>query len=344
MKRPGTGYGNTDIVRWGTMHWLLVLTLLAFPALASDTDLTSSLVLEARIPLGNVYGRIDHLAIDMRHQRLFVAELGNNSMGVIDLGSRKIIHQINGLHEPQGMGYVPATDTVYVANGGNGSVTMFQGTDLSRIGTINVGSDADNVHVDSTNHQVIVGYGNGGLAIIDALDSNKIDRIQLHAHPEGFQIDPSTHYVFVNIPALHEIDIVDAVHRSLLRHWALKNLSSNFPIAIDPQSKRLFTAFRHPAVLSMLDMKDGTVISTIAGCGDADDVFSDTIHSLVYVSCGTGYLDVFSYRENTLTRIDHIKTVSGARTALFVPELGRLFLAVRTTFTESAAIWVYRVR
>ena len=38
------------------------------------------LVLEAKIPLGQVNGRIDHLAVDLKRQRLFVAELGNLRM------------------------------------------------------------------------------------------------------------------------------------------------------------------------------------------------------------------------------------------------------------------------
>lgn len=36
-----------------------------------------------------------------------------------------------------------------------------------------------------------------------------------------------------------------------------------------------------------------------------------------------------------------LPTAPGARTALFVPELDRLFLAVRARDQEPAAIWVY---
>jgi hypothetical protein len=37
-----------------------------------------------------------------------------------------------------------------------------------------------------------------------------------------------------------------------------------------------------------------------------------------------------------------IQTVSGARTSLFVPQLNRLFVAVRASGNERAALWVFR--
>ena len=68
------------------------------PAQSADTG---PLQLETKIPLGDVRGRIDHMAIDLKRQRLFVAELGNDSVGIVDLPNRKLISRIPGLKEPQ---------------------------------------------------------------------------------------------------------------------------------------------------------------------------------------------------------------------------------------------------
>ena len=106
-------------------------------------------MLEAKIALGKVSGRIDHLAIDIARKRLFVAELGNNSVGVIDLKERKLVTTIAGLAEPQGVGYVASTDTLYVANAGDGSVRLFRGPELAPAGRIELGDDADNIRVDA---------------------------------------------------------------------------------------------------------------------------------------------------------------------------------------------------
>src|SRR5437868_10209968 len=90
----------------------------------------SPLALEAKITLGDVRGRIDHLALDARGGRLFVAALGNNTVEVVDLKAGKVIQSISGLAEPQGVAYDPGEDLLYVANGNDGSLRMFHGSRL----------------------------------------------------------------------------------------------------------------------------------------------------------------------------------------------------------------------
>ena len=129
---------------------------------------------EAKIELGSVAGRIDHMAIDRARGRLFVAELGNNSVGVVDLDQRKVIHRITGLSEPQGIGYLAAADMAFVANGGDGVVHIYKGADYAPAGTIALGEDADNIRIDDSANRVIVGYGRGALALIDGGSKRKV--------------------------------------------------------------------------------------------------------------------------------------------------------------------------
>ena len=51
-----------------------VVALSVRDAVAQPAE-TAPLQLEAKIPLGNVRGRIDHMAVDLKRQRLFIAEL-----------------------------------------------------------------------------------------------------------------------------------------------------------------------------------------------------------------------------------------------------------------------------
>src|SRR5262245_51319558 len=132
------------------------------------------LQLETKIPLGEVAGRIDHLAIDLSRQRLFVAELGNDSVAIVDLNAREVRHVVTGLKEPQGIGYVPSSDMVFVANASDGAVLLFRGEDYEPVGRLDLGDDADNIRIDPVSGHVFVGYGDGALAIIDPATNGKL--------------------------------------------------------------------------------------------------------------------------------------------------------------------------
>jgi DNA-binding beta-propeller fold protein YncE len=299
------------------------------------------LVLETKIPLGEVSGRIDHLSIDVKRQRLFVAELGNDSVGVVDLAVGKVLRRITGMSEPQGVAYVPFADSVFVANAGDGSVHVLRGDDLAPIGRIELGEDADNVRVDTGRNRVLVGYGNGALAVIDPATRTKAADIRLKGHPESFQIDETGTKVFVNVPDARDVEVADLAsqaNRSLPTHGA----GSNFPMAIDRDAHRVLIVFRSPPTLMALSSRDGRIITKIETCGDADDVFVDPKRHHVYVSCGEGVVDVLDQLEAEYRWLARVPTVSGARTSLFVPELDRLFVAVRARSGEPAAIWVFR--
>jgi hypothetical protein len=309
------------------------------PAQAGDQAL---LVLDQKIPLGRVSGRIDHLAVDVGRQRLFVAELGNNSVAVVDLRAGSLMRTLGGLKKPQGVAHVKSTDTLYVANAGDGSVQLFQGPDLVVSGRIELGEDADNIRVDENSGNVFIGYGHGALAVIDPTRRAKIADIPLPAHPEGFQIAASGAQIFVNLPEVRQIAMVDVQERKVRVTWAINDRQQNFPMAIDEDRERVLVAFRNPATIAAFAVSDGSLAGSVESCGDADDLFVDVKRRRIYSSCGEGFLDVFESHGGRYVRMEHIATAAGARTSLFVPELDRLFLAVRATWTGPAAIWVFR--
>jgi len=300
------------------------------------------MTVEARIPLGQVRGRIDHLAIDLARKRLFVAELGNNSVSVVDLAGRKVSKRLSGLKEPQGVGYVPETDTLYIANAGDGSVRFFQGEGLPPSGRIELGEDADNIRVDSATGRVYIGFGNGAIAILDTVSRRKIGEIKLKAHPESFQLDPAGTKIWVNVPEGGQVAVLDRAAGKQVGTWPLKEARSNFPMAIDHDNRQVVIVARQPSRIIAFNEENGTIAAQSDTCADADDVFVDSRRKRVYVSCGEGFVDVFEKQPSAFQRLDRVRTVSGARTSLFVSDLDRLFLAVRASGGEPAAIWILR--
>jgi hypothetical protein len=330
---------NLSLIRGAALTLLLGGLPGARPTQAADAG---GLQLEAKIPLGSVRGRIDHLAIDLARQRLFVAELGNNTVAVVDLQRQQVTQTLAGLSEPQGVGYLPSSDTLYVASAGDGTVRLFEGASLKPGVSISLGGDADNVRVDDAAHRVFVGYGSGALAVIDAMSRAMTATIALHGHPESFRLEEKGQRIFVNVPDAREVAVVDRASDSQVSSWPIQAFRANFPMALDEPRKRVFAVFRHPAKIAAFNTGTGATSATFETCGDADDVYVDAKRDRVYVICGEGVVDVIDPRPGAYRSLGRIPTGAGARTGLFAPELDRLFVAVRASVSQPAAIWVLR--
>ena len=313
------------------------------PLDAKPAELIPQLALKATISLGNVKGRIDHMALDPARKRLFVAELGNNSLGVVDVQEHRLETRLTGLDEPQGVAFVPGADTLFIANGGNGAVEMRRGSDFSLVKTIGLGDDADNIRVESE-QQVIVGYGEGGLAVLDAKTGERRENISLAAHPESFQLDRQDGRIFVNEPGAFRIAVIDRKAGTELAHWGASGTAANFPMAFDHSNQRLFVAYRMPALITMFNTRTGELQARLPTCGDADDVFYDLKRDRVYVVCGDGSIAVLAASAENLEELSRLATGAGARTGYYAPELDLLFVAAPERDFKAAEIQVYEPR
>jgi hypothetical protein len=297
------------------------------------------------ILLPGVEKRIDHLAADPAHQRLFVAALGNNTVEVVDLQAGKRVHSIGGLHEPQGIAYAATSNRLFVANAQGGACDIFNAATYQTIGKVDLSDDADNARYDAKANRVYVGCGEGALGIIDASSSKSLGAIRLSGHPESFQLEKSGLRIFVNVPSAGHIAVVDRAKKQVVTTWPLSGARSNFPMALDEANHRLFIGCRQPARVLLYDTLSGKRLAALEISDDTDDLFYDADRKRLYVSCGAGFLDVFQQNgASHFERIGHIATAGGARTSLFVPELRRLYLAVPHRGGQPAEIRVYETQ
>lgn len=301
--------------------------------------------LQQIITLPRVEGRIDHLDIDTAGDRLFVCALGNNSVEVLDLRKGERVRSITGLGAPQGLAYLPGFDQVLVANDKNGLCQFYDAKSWQSIGTIPLQDDADNVRYDSVRQQIFVGFGDGGIAVIGAENRKQIGLIKLPAHPEAFALEKNGPRIFANVPNAGQVAVIDRDKRAVIATWKPDGASANFPIALDEAGHRLFIGCRNPAKLVVLNSDSGITVASVVISGDPDDVFFDAQRRRLYVVCGEGFVDVIDQSgPDRYERSIKVRTASGARTGLFVPERDALFVAVPHRGAQAAEIRLYQVR
>lgn len=351
-----------------------VALAIALTALCPGARAAEPLALEAKIPLGQISGRIDRLVYESKRGRLIAAELGNNSVAIIDLDQRTLVHRIAGLNTPQGVAYLAATDVIYVASAGDGTVRRFKAGDFTEAARTNLGDDADRIRVDPATSEVVVGYGAGGLAVLNEVAAQRggaarqsqsrtgggftsrskpgttaqakrersMPGIGLPVHPEGFQLDTKRRRIFVNLPDLDEVGVIDRASGKIAASWRAPGLSANFPMAFDEAGNRVLVVYRRPPRLVVFDADGGSIVGAADVCRDPDDVFVDAKRRRIYVTCGEGVVDVLQQDGSDYRQIGRIASAPGARTGLYVAERDRFYAAAPATETEAAAILVFR--
>ena len=303
------------------------------------------LELVATIALPGVKGRIDHFAVDVKGHRLFVAALGNDTVEVLDVAGNRHEKSVAGFGEPQRLVYLPQSNRLFVANGSANRVDILDARSLSIVKRVERLDDADNVRYDAAAGKIVVGYGKGALRLLDADSADSAGEIRLGGHPESFQLEAKGPRVFVNVPTAQHVAVVDRVKRQVTATWPVAGAKSNFPMALDEEGRRLFIGARSPAVMLIYDIDSGKIVAKLPIGGDTDDIFFDASRKRVYVICGEGRVDVF--RQETADQYSlesSVKTAPRARTGLFVPEDGKLYVAAPSVGSAPARMLVYTVR
>ena len=334
--------------------FVLLLWLVAIPWIMAAAQKSAALTAKNPIKLTKVEGRMDHMSVDVKGQRLFATAFDNHTLEVIDLKTGRQIHTIPDLDEPQGAYFDPETNRLFVASGGDGTVKIFDGTTFQLVQKITLDLDADNVRYDSRGKHIVVGFGGekflagkvtrpGGGGALEVLDlmGKKVAEIPTDAHPESFQLEKTGTRVFVNVPDKQEVEVADLVKGTVLAHWKVDVCTTNFPMSLDEAHHRLFVGCRIPARLAVFDTETGKIVASPAMVEHTDDLFFDAGKGRIYV-LGEGFIDVWRQRDpDHYDRIGRVPTPADARTGLFVPDLGELFETIPHHGAQGAEIDVY---
>ena len=302
------------------------------------------LKLKQTISLPGVEARIDHFTFDAAGERLFVCALGNNSVEVLDLRKGERTHSITGLGAPQGVGYAPEVDRLFVANDKGGIFKIYDGKSFETVGELRFEDDADNVRYDEMSQKIYVGFGTEGIAVVNARDGKQVGSIKLSAHPEAFQLEKKGSRIFVNVPNSRHVAVVDRDKGQVVATWKTDLAFANFPMALDEADHRLFVGCRLPSRLVVLNTDSGDVVAKVDISGDCDDLFYDTKRHRVYAICGAGKINVIDQIDPNTYRVSTtIPTADGARTGIFVSELDVLFVAVPHRGSQRAEVRCYQI-
>jgi DNA-binding beta-propeller fold protein YncE len=305
-----------------------------------------SLNLVKKIVLKGTNGKLDHLTVDSKGQRLSLANKINNTVDIVDLKAGRLLRQLPGQSGAQGLAYAADLDRLYVALGTGGYCNIFDADNYKLLKTVKFMDDADNVRYNPRTHLVYVAHAEKALGVIDAKNFEIKADIELPGSAEGFQLDSKRPRLYLCSPTPSELIVIDTAKYKVLKRYPIKRAGGGHPVALDEAHHRIFIGCRKKPMVVVMDMESGKEITSVDIPADVDDLYYDAKRKALYASCGEGSLVIIRQQDkDSYKKVQTIKTAKDARTCFFDPRTSRLYLGVpRQKGKKGPEIWVYQVR
>jgi DNA-binding beta-propeller fold protein YncE len=141
--------------------------------------------------------------------------------------------------------YAADLDRVFLGNGVDGECRAFDGRTFALLGAVKL-PDADSVRYHAGKGLVYVAHAEAAITVVDARTLAVKATVKLPGPPEGFQLDAARGRLFVNTLKPAQVAVVEMERNEVVAKYPLKGAEANYPLALDPDGKRVFVGCRKP--------------------------------------------------------------------------------------------------
>jgi WD40 repeat protein len=331
----------------------LIAANVIFFAIAASAQTKPPLRLLQTIPLPDLKGGdFDHFDVDLSGNRLFLTAEENNAVEVVDIRANKLIHTIRDVDTPHSLLYLPAAKQLWVVDGGDGTIKVFDGSTYAVVDTIKLAIGADSSVYDLANHLLYIATGGEDakmdfslISIVDTSTRKRVGDIKVNStNIESMALDKNGVRLFANVRDRNLVAVIDTKKRAVTSNWLLGEVHGNTPMALDEANRRLFVVGRKPARLTVLDSDSGKIIATLPTAELTDDMLFDPESKRIYVACDEVVVVYVQHDADHYEELGRIPTGFRAKTAILVPQLKRYFVAAPRHGQKIAEVRVYEVQ
>jgi WD40 repeat protein len=298
-----------------------------------------------------VANHFDHLTPDLKNNRLFVVPEDNKSIEVYDIRSGKFVHSVKGIGVGHSVVYRADIDRIFVTDGSDGDVKIFNGTTYELLKSVKLLADSDATGYDPVTHYLYI--ADGGLdaklsytflEIVNTDTGEKVGQIKIDSNRlEAMVVEKAGSRLFLNMTEKNSIGVIDRKKQAVAAVWPL-TCKVNASVAIDEKNHRLFAACRD-GNMNVLDSDTGKVLQNLPISTGVDDMTFDPASQRVYVAAGEGFVNVFKETDpDHFQALGKIPTGPLGKTGLLVPALNEYFVAVPPHGAKCAEVLVFSVQ
>ncbi len=298
-------------------------------------------------------GDFDHFAADVKGNRLFLAGEEKGTLEVFDLKSGKHLQTVKGLEEPHAIHFMPDQNRLIISDSGDGLTKILDAKTYKVVDTLKLTPGADVMSYDASSKSLWIVTGgknaskklaNTTVAVVDPATGKSKGEVKFDTDfTEAIAFEQKGNRAFVNVSGKHYVAVVDKTTHTVLKTWPIKEGQNNAPMGLDEENKRLFVVTRKPFKLVVLDTDTGASVATFDAPQRTNELIFDKQNRRIYLT-GDDYVAVFQQQgPDKYQEVARVKSDKGAKTAYYVPELNRLYVAVAGKGDTKAGVLQYEV-
>jgi len=328
-------------------------SLVAFASLAAGAQ-QSSVKLIHSFDLPGYTGDFDHFAADYDRNRLLLAAEDHGTDEVFDLKSSAHLKTLTGFGNPHSITVRKGAKTIFITDSAKQGPTIRDADTYAKIKSVPMTPGSDTSKYDAASHMLYIVTGGkdvdmktANLEVFNPDTGARNGSITFQDnHVEAMAFVESDPRLFINLTQTNKLAVVDRKQMKVLQTWPVPPCQQNAMVAFDPSQHRLYVVCRAPGMVAVLNSDTGAVISTQPAPLRADEVQYDASTHRLYVPGGEGYMGIYDTSDaNHLKIVEKVTTAPGAKTALLLPDMHRLFLAVSPGDSKAMAkVLTYEVQ
>ena len=286
---------------------------------------------------------------DEVNRHLFVSH--GTSVNIIDLNTEQVIGSIDNMKGVHGIAVVDEVGKGFITDGRDNAVVVFDLKTFKTIVTIHVTpKKPDGIIYDSFSKKVFAFCGDGNAAsVIDINTLKESTTIDLGGAPE-FAVSDGKGLIYNNLEDKNSLVIIDTKAMKVTATYPLAPCGGPTGIALDTVNKRLFTVCRENKGMSIVDITNGKIITTLPIGGGVDAVVYDASAKLIFCSNGDGTTTIIEQNSadvyavvQTLTTQQRAKTmVLDKITSKIYLSAPKFELGTKNQIPGSFTVLVYR--
>jgi DNA-binding beta-propeller fold protein YncE len=299
----------------------------------------ASPVLQAlgRTELPGYGGDFDHFGVDLAGNRLFLAAEDHGTLEVFDLKSGAHEKTVSGVETPHSIFFIPDMNRLLVTDSGAGMTKVLDATTYQVTGSIKLVPGADSIGFDAPRDRLYVVTGGKDVNMMDSVlaeinprTGQPVGDVTFDSnHVEAMAVEQHGNRLYINVTDKNYMAVIDKDQRAIIARWPIKEAEQNAPVALDEANHRLFIVTRKPGTLVVLNAMTGESIAHFKAPERCDEVVFDAANHRVYVAGGEGFIGVYQQLDaDHYQQLANVPSAKGAKTAVLVPALHRLYLAV----------------